>query len=387
MSLRIIFVLLFTLSAVSISRPHYTMLTANRCINCHYDGNGSGIRNDLGWYSQNSNSLINPKSIGIKGLYDLLESNDIYKDKVSVGFDTRIQSAKLGGPRGAERETFLMQATPYLRIQPYKWLNIYGKYNFSDKTYPGQSNYGYEIKIQPNWKYPYLRAGFIQPNIGQRYDDHTTMIKNATGLFWSSPMIPPDYHEYGFEIGYESLKWLGVYAGIYSSDNLSDISFLGNQGQQFYLADSDELSGNIKIKVNKSFLRNTYNIELGNSYYFNNYFNLYNIYLNLGWTDKLALLSEVSVSNRNNFQDTDNYLAELSYKLLNPLILYFRYENANTVITNSDENSSFKAQQAVIGASVILLPYIEIRPEYRIFDRSNYPDYSAQYAVQLHLFY
>jgi len=39
----------------------------------------------------------------------------------------------------------------------------------------------------------------------------------------------------------------------------------------------------------------------------------------------------------------------------------------------------------VLGAHVFVLPYVEIRPEYRIVDTDDFR--STRYAFQLHLFY
>ncbi len=380
-------VLFALLGSVLYAKPEYTLLSGNRCINCHYDSNGGGIRNDLGWYSTKDNALIKPEDIGLKELTEYVGSNNIIEDKLSVGFDARIQSAKLGGPRGSERDIFLMQASPYVKVKPLSWLEFYGKYNFSDRTYTGQSNYGFDIKIQPGWQYPYIRVGFIQPLIGNRYDDHTMMLKNSTGVFWSSPMAPPDYHEYGAEIGYESVKWLGLYAGVYQTAQLSEIQFLGNTGQPFLLSEDDNLSSAVKIKLNKNFFRNTFITELGSSYFFNESFDMFNIYFNLGWTDKISFLSELALSTRTDFQKVNNYMAQVSYQLISPVILYARYENATTDIIDGNIDNTYSAEQIVLGSSLKVFPFIELRPEYRIFDRANYESYAAQYTVQLHLYY
>ncbi|MBK9249183.1 MAG: hypothetical protein IPM69_13985 [Ignavibacteria bacterium] len=70
------------------------------------------------------------------------------------------------------------------------------------------------------------------------------------------------------------------------------------------------------------------------------------------------------------------------YQLLEALLLTARIETGSTTTVNA---STAYTQAIVLGAHVFVLPYVELRPEYRIMDTDDFR--SSRYAIQLHLFY
>ena len=55
------------------SRPQYAMTSSygTKCITCHVNNQGGGLRNPTGWLSRKDVSLINPKSVGLSGFYKI----------------------------------------------------------------------------------------------------------------------------------------------------------------------------------------------------------------------------------------------------------------------------------------------------------------------------
>jgi hypothetical protein len=81
-------------------------------------------------------------------------------------------------------------------------------------------------------------------------------------------------------------------------------------------------------------------------------------------------------------------MVEVLYNLIDALDLYARYEEGNSeFIYFVPPNDNYKSRQIVLGANIYPIPYIEIRPEYRIYDREFAESYSAQWTVQLHVYF
>jgi len=175
---------------------------------------------------------------------------------------------------------------------------------------------------------------------------------------------------------------------LYDSKNMSDITVSGIGGAYVPLTDESKMSSLFRVGFTPKFLGHKINSNFGASYFSNSDYNLINYFLHLGWTDKVALLTEFALSDKNELRETANFSAELSYKLTEGLVMSVRYETASTAdVSDPKDIMNYSAEQYVIGLSINPLPYIEIRPEYRIYDRSNFESYAAQWAAQLHIFY
>ncbi|MCS7001097.1 MAG: hypothetical protein NZ481_09525, partial [Candidatus Kapabacteria bacterium] len=73
--------------------------------------------------------------------------------------------------------------------------------------------------------------------------------------------------------------------------------------------------------------------------------------------------------------------AELMLHIAEPVYLYARAEQGETVTAGI----SLRQQQYLLGAQVFVLPFVELRPEYRIIDLPLYR--LNRWTVQLHVFY
>ena len=364
------------------------MLTGNKCINCHINPHGSGSRNDLGWYARNDVGLLNPDDIGLLNFYEALAStNQFFKKTFILGFDFRYQTAMVGPPDNPERTFFGMQASPYIAIAPFDWLTLGGSYNFfynKNKSYPGQKAWTGYLIIQPDITLPSFKAGFFSPPIGMRYDDHTVLVSKISGG-GQTQLIPPDYAEYGAEINYEGLKWLSLSAGIYDASSMAENTYRNASGNPIPLVDKNKLSASLSASLWQRFFENKLNLNLGTSYFVNNDFNITALYFNAGLTDKLSFLSEILWTDKKDIRKSRNFLVGVTYQILDALLVEVRLEKALTddIINKEPWNTN----QYLIGLHIFPLPFIELRPEYRIFDREWADGYQAQYAVQLHIFY
>lgn len=370
------------------AKPQFSNFTGNRCISCHIDAQGGSTRSLLGAYTRSTVSLVDLKSIGLHSFFkDLNEYHSFWDERIIWGFDYRLQSAKLGGPVNNKREIFGMQASPYLAFTPVDWLTLQGEYNFVKALYPAQKSMSFSVLLKPSYDLPYLKAGFFRPSIGLSHDDHTVLIRQVASATRANPVIPPDYAEIGAEITYNSLKFFSITAGIHSTESMSENLIIDKTGKQIPLVESDKIASNLKAVFMPRFFGNMLNVQLGGSYYFADDLNIIDAFLMLGWTDELSFLAEVMMTNKEDLRTTSNALFEIMYNYMPSLRPYIRYEIANTKDMSGPTDLSYDADQYVIGLNLYLVPYVEIRPEYRIYDRASAEGYSSQWTLQLHLYY
>lgn len=380
--------LLLIVSHETISRPQYTLLTGNKCLNCHVQAQGGGARNLLGWYSKSSAGMFQWEDVGLGKLYEFVESsNEIIPDKLSVGWEMRSQVARLGGrPEGSERELFGMQFAPSIVFSPFKSLTFDAYYNLAGTLYSGQGDWSASVTFKPDVLMPYIRAGYFSPHIVTKYDDHTMFIKgvaDTTGRM--VPVLPPDNSEFGAELRYDGLKWLSLSAGLFTNDSISSIGVLYTTTDRVQFAEQGNLAQVYRVGFLPRFWENRINTHFGGAYYTTEGLDMYSAHVNIGWEDKAAIMTEYVIAERDDAFSTDNYHILLTYKLTEYLYLEGRYEKATTEVLAN--NSDYSIEQYVLGGRLFPLPFIEIRPEYRIYDTERYDEYAAQWAVQFHLFY
>ncbi|MCX7736384.1 MAG: hypothetical protein N2319_06690 [Candidatus Kapabacteria bacterium] len=392
----LIFVVFFLALPSLLSKPSYSMLSGNRCLNCHITPNGGGIRNQLGVYSKEDASLINPESIGMKNFFTFfknVQEKSAEENSLYFGLDGRFQSLKWGAGSDRfkifDRKIFIMQMTPYIAYYPFEWMSVNAQYNLAELTgnlYRGQKSWSAGINIQPDFEYPMLRFGFIQPSIGGRHDDHTLLIRQTAGQFGAYPYLPPDYTEWGAELSYNYYKWISATVGAFKSESMSENFVKNKDNTNIPLVDKNKIFALARLEFFPRFFDGMLNLNFGGSYYTGDNFNMMNLFFNAGITDKIALLTEYASTNKKDLRTTDNFLIELDYQILPSIILFARAEKAFTkeLLT---ETYKWTTYQYVIGANFYLLPYLDIKPEYRIYDRAHVESSTAQYTLQIHFYY
>ena len=401
--------LYLTFCSISYSRPQYSILQSfgTKCQNCHINTQGGGIRNNPGWLSRKDISLISPKSIGLGNFFDFIgKSNTFIDDKITFGFDIRYQSARWPGPTDSnkiatKRDNMLMQATPYLAIRPFDWMELEGQYNVAydleeNKRYIGQQPFTSSMYLRIAEDLPTLRIGKFQPTIGTKFDDHTYLVRQVGTEISRTPLIPDDYAEWGAQLEFEKLNWLGVTLGVFSSKYLSELQPVKNKnGTSTPIVDVNQPTTVIRVgiypetKSCNTFFGGYYLFNSGGSVNdkgeFNNYFYIGNLFFNIGISDQFAIMTEYMRSYKHNARSTNNFLLEVNYQVMDPINVFVRGERANT--EDKFTQKVYHNNQLVIGTHIFPLPFIDLLAEYRIYEREAIQDFSAQWAIQLHIFY
>lgn len=397
-------VALWILSASSaLALPQFSLMTGNRCLTCHVNAQGGGLRGELGWYAAKDASMLNTKDIPLlRDLYALDgESNSYVNGQLTFGMDLRGQLTRSPNFDQAPRRFFPMQLALYaaLKLDAVPWLTLEGGFDFASlwterrTPYPGQSSFTASVLIQPGLTLPLLRVGKFQPTIGVRYDDHTMLIRQVAGAF-SRPLIPPFYGDWGAEVQYDGLQWLSLAAGAFLPQNLSAIN-TGYSNGDFgsiikgvtpissldTLLRSPTLTGRVKFWLRTE--DHVVNSYLGSSVLTNGDFGMLSFFAGVGITDRISLMGEYVLSGVRNGFSGRNWSAELTYRPFAWLYPYVRYEQGRTQVL--DGGNDTYANNLTLGVQWFPLPYIELRPEWRFYDNDRIT--STRWNLQVHLFY
>jgi hypothetical protein len=316
--------------------------------------------------------------------------------KSNIGFDMRFQYIRSRNPE-SEASFFPMQFSIYGHHQFSPWLGIEGAYNVGPIRYKGQQSWSGSVLLQPGYDLPQVRIGMFQPTIGIKNDDHTTLNRQIAAD-WLTPeilapysqmsLIAPHFASPGIELGYEGLHWLSVHAGVFSNAILNQNAVTHDT--------SGSLAFTSRIMFWPRFFENSLNTYIGASILVNGEMTITQLMLGIGLTDRLSLNMESTVSNISHDRSIEprsitfrpgesrTVSAELMYQIEPWLLPYFRSEYAEL---NQDANmQSTIIRQFIIGAQMFLLPNVEFRPEYRIFDTYR-PGMIGRWGAQLHLYY
>lgn len=386
-SIQIIFIVLFIIAGISaapaLSIPQFALLKGNRCITCHTNSQGAGLRNargrsiirNTGMFKSDTISSINEK---------LNKGTSLLHNPLQFGTDVRFQMARSHKSKDANRRFFPMQAALYSTYEIAEWLDIEGSYNFGPKKYPGQQKWTASAIIQPKALNTLVRIGYFQPSIGIRYDDHTTLTRQIGGADGTT-LIPPNYAEFGGEISFNGIQWVTITAGVFDTESLAENLVINNSGVMVPLIDDKHnISGLGRLEVRKQLNDNKMTLTGGSSVLKNNNFYLMNIFCGAGFRDRLSVMSEYSRSEKEDLRITNNFFVEMMYELYDPLLLSIRGERAVTNETFSGLDIESYSNQGVIGAQIFVIPSVVLRPEYRLLDTEHYR--STRVALQLHMF-
>ncbi len=391
----LVLVVLFAFPLCIYAIPQFSALTGNRCSSCHVNPSGGGVRNDLGWYAWHDVSVVPRSSSALSWLYPADESNRYFNGTTTIGMDLRVQNTR-GTAEGSQRVTFPMQAALYAAFTPVKAVTLDGSFNIAalrvrpntdqQVRYPGQRMGTYSALIQPDNSWPILRTGLIRPSFGMRYDDHTTAPYSYTNGTARNNYLPPDFAEYGAEVTYESAKWLTLQAGVFGTSALSQVQLSnGVSGAPF----TSVISGNsptisARAVVWPHFNGTDVTAWLGASLLNNGNFSIASAMGSVGWTDHLSLMVDLTAVSLTNTQSSRNIMTELMWQIYSPLFVYARYENYSTTYAGTAQTVT--SQATVLGGQIFVLPYVELRPEYRIWDTAL-EGTTNRWNLQLHIFY
>ena len=426
--------------------PRMSLTAGTPCSGCHYSPNGGGGRTELGWGSMNTVGMVSYDQLGLTALHEQ-ESNTMLGEMLTLGFDARLQWARLGRPEYdannevtyPELSMIPMQLQPYLAVKPTHSLTLYGSFmpgpdlmnrdggawEPAEQVYPGMSAYEAWAMYSLAHGVVNVRLGKLQPTFGLRYDDHTIMIR-GDGLNRRVPVIPPNFTELGADVSYQPYRWLRADLSVVDTTNLdaslNRVGVLALEGQpqgsapnelgavattarvmfmpQFTFGGAeasaddgfgddgfgdDDFGDDFDAEAKPAAKPITLNAMLGASLYQSGDFWMLNGFLAAGIDRGLSVIAELMWSKRTIYYRQLNTQVGLSYALKNWLALNARLERAQTHMLTTQLDEVAVTWQSVIGAELFVLPYVELRPEYRF---SQDIDYRFGYAsLQLHMFY
>jgi hypothetical protein len=167
-----------------LSLPEFTIIYGVACISCHFNTQGSGLRNENGWgQMQIYLPIYNKKK------EDLIE----YKINNSIfyGSDIRIFYLRIRD----SSYIFPMQTDFYINYKPTSSIDIYAKLGLR----------GLYEAFAVLWNIfflnTYIKGGLFLPNYGLRYEDHTYFTRD----YLDNRIIDRYFNRFetgGFEIGY-----------------------------------------------------------------------------------------------------------------------------------------------------------------------------------------
>ncbi|MBM4177815.1 MAG: hypothetical protein FJ211_00590 [Ignavibacteria bacterium] len=376
-------------SATAFSIPQFSAISGNRCINCHVAPSGGSVRNDLGWYSWYDVGAVPRSNKLFDWFYDKDSSNQFFDGKVILGMDARIQSTRSFVSESSPRRLFPMQASFYSAYNPIPEVTIEGSVNLATLAiqgvppYSGMRAAAISAIIAPSFSLPSVRIGVFRPNIGMRYDDHTMAPYSYTLATQRKTVIAPDWSEVGAEVSYEGLKWLSLQAGVFGSQGLSQVHISDGE-QTFSVVDGNQPTLTARAVVWPRLFNDKLNTWFGASLLRNNHFGITSGFAGIGLSDEFSLMLDYTRIEYDDRFESQSMMAELMYSATTWLFPYVRAERYTTDPYNA--SGSFLSNAATLGAQIFVMPYIEVRPEYRIWDTWK-PGYSSRWNVQLHFFY
>ena len=114
---------------------------------------------------------------------------------------------------------------------------------------------------------------------------------------------------------------------------------------------------------------------------------MYSAFAGIGWQDNLALMLDVTQADIDSRLTSTNVMAELMWQLATPVFPFVRYETGiSHAATIAEADRPPAVSSIVLGTQLFVIPYVELRPEYRIWD-TDLEGYVSRWNLQLHLFY
>ena len=379
--------------------PRMSLMSGAPCSTCHVNKQGGEMRSEIGWGASAYMGMWEYDDLGIDWLADIY-SNEVIEGRVSVGLDARLQMARLGRPSvglteegsmevvAPGRRIFPMQLQPHVAVQVLDFLKVYGSYavgpgtfrgDLCDTPYAGQSCYTAQAIIEPSPRSPSFRLGMMQPSIGIRHDDHTMLIRQDVSRE-RGVLIPANYAELGAEVTYQPRYWLKLDAGGFRAAGLAEVV----ADESIVSVNDPAYLGRISLMPRFELGEGSYFGLMGASGYGAGRFHMQNLFVGLGLLDRASILLEAA-------RFTEGSEAEklglnlswvLSIQAWEWLVFEGRVERGWTRVGEIEE---FETRSAVLGIQYYPIPYVKLRPEYRLIQTNEYA--MGQYTAQLHLFF
>ncbi|GBD07692.1 hypothetical protein HRbin21_01523 [bacterium HR21] len=379
--------LTMSIPAVCGAIPQFVLLTGNRCSACHAFPQGSGLRSELGWYSLHDVGLLRWHQLGLGTLERWWEraGNSLWDGRLLFGIDARLQGFESHNPAYASGwRLFPMQGALHVGISPIKALSLRATLNGGRLVFPGQQRWSASLGIYPGHGMPELQLGFFRPAVGLHYDDHTMLLSRIPGAQFDSPqqtyLLAPNFAQWGALLQWASLSWLATSVGVFRGGALSAVVLRNPRGESAPVTAATAPVGNAHLWLTPKL--GSWTLSLGGSWLGNRDFWLAHGFAGIGWHDHGALWAEYS-----RFRSSSLHrwavTAEIDLWLWNVMMPYARFEHGR--VSDSGWSPAPYTTHLVLGAQLFVLPFVELRPEYRWADTEGYR--SGRVALQLHVFY
>jgi hypothetical protein len=372
--------------------PQYSLLTGNRCNACHVASQGGSLRTELGWYSRSDAALIPPSSPAIAWMYNSSDDNDYLDGRLLLGMDVRVQHTRSVFSTASQRSTFPMQAALHAAWKFSDAIILNGGINlaalqFGDRAarrFPGQQPAHLSAILQPSHEWPSVRVGYFRPTVGMLYDDHTAFATNVVTTGSRRPFLPPNWAEAGAEITYEAPLWLTLQAGVFGTGSLRQVRAPDGQTS---LTDGSTPTATMRAVFWPKLADDRVATWVGASHLASGQLGITSAFLGIGLLDVATLMIDNTSVQRDASFRLSNFMAELMFSLHEGAMPYVRYEQGTTQLGSGESSIRREfAESIVLGAQIFPIPYVEVRPEYRIWN-THLPGHVARWNLQLHLYY
>lgn len=364
--LPVIFLLLSTITDV-FALPRFALLQNDKCISCHVNPTGGGMRNENGFFfGKNVVSMISPRD------KDFSLSPKL-TDNISFGLDYRTQY--LYSQEKSKTDFQDMTGSVYLNAAIAKSVDVVARYDFVNAIWEA---YGV-AKILPNESY--IKVGSFIPYYGIRLDDHTSYTRGGDfGLLFTTGAVQglyfnPFYVETGIELGANFSDKAMLTASIGKSKFNTTFSTDPTFTTRFEITPSIEKAN---FLLGGSFA-STKTRNLGN--YLST--QMYGGFAGLGY-GIFTLTGEYDIANNYLAADMKSkaYMIEATYQVMVGLDIVTRYDSFDPNIDiKNDEHAHL-----ILGVEFFPYSFVEIRPQYR-FNIESPDQKNNAFVVQFHFWY
>lgn len=366
--------------------PEFAILTGNRCSSCHTNPQGGGMRKDFGWNFGKDFTVFSPSELGLEKFYNFFDkkSYSIFNKFLAVGSDFRYQTTRSHKYSDAVRKYYPMQASAYISSEPFDWFRVEGQYNFGKLVFPGQQEWSASAYFKFSEDLPVVRIGNFQPSLGLRDCDMTMLDRRIPTPDGSQTILPPDYSEIGAELIYENQKWLSLFAGVFDSKNLWANTFFGKESKIVSVLHNPSFT--FKFVLYPHWIDDFPVSYLGASVLINGDLLYLHSYLGYAITEDLLFTFRYSLLNKPEQRFAYSFIPSLTYILYKGIMIGLRGEYGNSdFILSGTETVPVSTYQAVANLKILIIPYLELIPEYRFVASNEYK--SFRWSFQFHIYY
>jgi elongation factor P hydroxylase len=185
--------------------PLYASREGRNCISCHFDPNGSAMRNDFGFnYGKNRHSM------GEEEKWSNVTVDPQLNDWIRLGMDTRIMyyASHFDGASSISTSTFFpMEGALRVAITPHDYLTVVASHGLVVQS-PGFPNSYVARELYGLFhgfaKDLYVQVGRFRLPFGLRQEDHTSFTRMGYVLPYDSQR-----EDAGIEVGAVGNNWFG----------------------------------------------------------------------------------------------------------------------------------------------------------------------------------